>query len=31
MIADGYTDYMHGLIARVVSEIGPRESCGRDS
>ncbi len=28
MIAERYTDYMYGLIDRVMKEIGPRESCG---
>lgn len=27
MIADRYADYMHGLIARIISEVGPREAC----
>jgi len=27
-VAKRYADYMHGLVERVVSEIGPRESCG---
>ncbi|MGQ9476222.1 MAG: M28 family metallopeptidase [Actinomycetota bacterium] len=25
--ADRYADYMHGLVDRVIREIGPRESC----
>lgn len=28
MAEDGYTGYMHGLVDRVMREIGPRESCG---
>jgi aminopeptidase YwaD len=27
-VAKRYADYMHGLVQKVVSEIGPRESCG---
>lgn len=27
MIADKYSGYMHGLVDRVVTEIGPREAC----
>jgi hypothetical protein len=27
-VAEKYADYMHRLVQRVVSEIGPRESCG---
>ena len=27
-VAERYADYMHRLVQRVVSEIGPRESCG---
>lgn len=27
MIADRYSDYMYQLVDRVVTEIGPRESC----
>ncbi|MBU1669946.1 MAG: Zn-dependent exopeptidase M28 [Actinobacteria bacterium] len=30
MIADRYTDYMYGLIDRVMKEIGPRESCSEE-
>ena len=27
-VAERYAGYMHGLVQNVVSEIGPRESCG---
>ncbi|NPV59625.1 MAG: M28 family peptidase [Actinobacteria bacterium] len=28
MATQGHTGYMHGLVDRVMKEIGPRESCG---
>lgn len=30
MIAERYTDYMYGLIDKVMKEIGPRESCSEE-
>jgi hypothetical protein len=28
MIAEKYTDYMYNLVDKVITDIGPRESCG---
>ena len=30
MIAERYADYMYELVDRVISDIGPRESCGAE-
>ena len=30
MFADRYTDYMYGLVKKVIDEIGPRPSCSEE-